>query len=170
MHIITPSSILRDWTVDDADSLVKHADNPRIAERMRNAFPSPYMMDDAKRFIAMATGPGPDLFLAIDVHGEAVGGIGIHRKSDVRCRSAEIGYWLSESYWVQGILTDAVSALVPVAFERYDIVRLHAGIFSSNTASMRVLEKCGFIREAVLKNAIWKNGVLLDEVVYVYFG
>jgi RimJ/RimL family protein N-acetyltransferase len=137
---------------------------------MRDAFPSPYTPDDAKRFIAKATGPGPDLFLAIDVHGEAVGGIGIHPKSDVRCRSAEIGYWLSESYWGQGIVTDAVSALVPVAFGRYNIVRLQAGIFSNNPASMRVLEKCGFTREAVHKNAIWKNGRSLDEVVYVHFG
>ena len=114
--------------------------------------------------------PGRTFFLAIDVHGEAVGGIGIHPKSDVRCRSAEIGYWLSESLWGQGIVTDAVSSLVPVAFDRYDIVRLQAGIFSNNPASMRVLEKCGFIREAVHKKAIWKNGRLLDEVVYVHFG
>ena len=170
MRVITPSSVLRDWTMDDAGPLVKHADNPHISARMRDAFPSPYTLDDAKRFIAMATAPGPNLFLAIDVNGEAAGGIGIHPKSDVRCRSAEIGYWLSESYWGQGIVTDAVSALVPVAFERYDIVRLQAGIFSTNTASMRVLEKCGFTREAVHKNAIWKNGRLLDEVVYVYFG
>jgi [ribosomal protein S5]-alanine N-acetyltransferase len=169
MRIITPSSILRNWTMDDTGPLVKHADNPRISAMMRDAFPSPYTADDAKRFIAMATGSGPDLFLAIDVHGEAIGGIGIHPKSDVRCRSAEIGYWLSESYWGRGIVTDAVSALLPVAFERYDIVRLQSGIFSTNTASMRVLEKCGFIREAVHKNAIWKNGRLLDEVVYVYF-
>jgi len=170
MQIITPTSILREWTVEDAESLVKHADNPHISALMRDAFPCPYSLDDAKRFIAMATGPGPNLFLAIEVHGEAVGGIGIHPKSDVRCRSAEIGYWLSEPSWGQGIVTDAVSALVPVAFERYDIVRLQAGIFSPNTASMRVLEKCGFTREAVHKNAIWKNGRLLDEVVYVYFG
>ncbi len=170
MRITTPTSILRDWTPDDAGPLVKHADNPRIAGSMRDAFPSPYTPDDAKRFIAMATGPGPDLFLAIDVHGEAVGGIGIHPKSDVRCRSAEIGYWLSESYWGQGIVTDAVSSLVPVAFGRYDIVRLQAGIFSNNPASMRVLEKCGFIREAVHKKAIWKNGILLNEVVYTHFG
>jgi RimJ/RimL family protein N-acetyltransferase len=170
MKIITPTSILREWTVEDAEFLVKHADNPRISASMRDAFPSPYTPDDAKRFIAMATCTGPDLLLAIDVLGEAVGGIGIHPRSDVRCRSAEIGYWLSELYWGQGIVTDAVSAIVPVAFERYDIVRLQAGIFSPNIASMRVLEKCGFIREAVHKNAIWKNGGLLDELVYVYFG
>jgi ribosomal-protein-alanine N-acetyltransferase len=170
MRIITPSSILRDWTMDDADSLVKHADNPRIAERMRDLFPSPYTLDDAKRFIALATEPGPNLFLAIEIGGEAVGGIGIHPLDDVRRRSADIGYWLSESFWGQGIVTDAVSSLVPVAFERYDIVRLQAGIFSNNPGSMRVLEKCGFIREAVHKHAIWKNGNLVHEVMYVHFG
>ena len=97
----------------------------------------------------MATGLTPNLFLAIDVKGEAVGGIGIHPLDDVKCRSAEIGYWLSESLWGKGIMSDAVRSLVPVAFERYDIVRLQAGIFSNNPASMRVQEKCGFTREAV---------------------
>jgi len=67
-------------------------------------------------------------------------------------------------------VTDAVRSFIPVAFERYDIVRLQAGIFSNNPASMRVLEKCGFIREAVHRDAITKNGVLLDEVMYVHFG
>ncbi len=170
MRITTRSSVLRDWTVADAVSLVKHADNPYIAGMMRDGFPSPYTHDDAKRFIAMATSPGPNLFLAIVAGGEAVGGIGIHLLEDVRRRSAEIGYWLSGDLWGQGIITDAVSSLVPVAFERYDIVRLQAGIFSNNPASMRVLEKCGFTREAVHKNAIWKNGTLLDEVMYVRFG
>jgi len=88
----------------------------------------------------------------------------------VKRRSAEIGYGISESLWGKGIMTDAVRSLVPVAFERYDIVRLQAGIFSNNPASMRVLEKCGFIREAVYRNAINKNGALLDEVMYVHFG
>ena len=170
MHIITPSCTLRNWVPDDAASLARHANNPRIAAMMRDHFPSPYTLDDAQQFISMATGPTPNLFLAIEVRGEAVGGIGVHPLDDVKRRSAEIGYWLSESLWGKGIMTDAVGSLVPVAFERYDIVRLQAGIFSNNPASMRVLEKCGFIREAIHRNAITKNGALLDEVMYVYFG
>jgi len=129
MQIITPSCTLRDWIPGDAGSLARHANNPRIAATMRDAFPSPYALEDAHRFISMATGLTPNLFLAIDVKGEAVGGIGIHPLDDVKCRSAEIGYWLSESLWGKGIITDAVRSLVPVAFERYDIVRLQAGSF-----------------------------------------
>jgi ribosomal-protein-alanine N-acetyltransferase len=170
MEIITPSAILRDWTTHDAEPLARHANNPRIAATMRDAFPSPYTLDDARRFITMATSPTANLFLAIERGGESVGGVGIHPHDDVRHRSADIGYWLSESLWGKGIVTDAVRSLVPVAFETYDIVRLQAGIFSNNPASMRVLEKCGFVREAVHKNAITKNGWLLDEVLYVRFG
>ena len=170
MRIITPNCILRDWVPGDAGSLARHANNPRIAATMRDAFPSPYTLEDAQRFISLATSPMPNLLLAIEIMDEAVGGIGIHPLDDVKHRSAEIGYWLSESLWGKGIMTAAVASLVPVAFERYDIVRLQAGIFSNNPASMRVLEKCGFIPEAVHRNAITKNGALLDEVMYVYFG
>jgi len=136
---------------------------------MRDAIPSPYTLADARRFIAMAAEQTPDLFLAIDAGGEAVGGIGIHVLNDVKHRSVEIGYWLSGQYRGRGIVTGAVSAIVPVAFRQYDIVRLQAGIFPNNPASMRVLEKCWFIREAVHRDAIFKNGVFLDEVLFVRF-
>jgi len=169
MRIVTPTSTLRDWSTSDAARIVKYADNPRIACHLRDAFPSPYTKEDAERFIAFATGPGRHLYLAIDISGEAIGGIGISPLADVKHRTAEIGYWLAEPFWGRGIATDAVRSLVPVAFERMGMVRLEAGIHSDNPASMRVLEKCGFVREAVHKNAITKNGRLLDEVVYVRF-
>lgn len=168
MRIVTPTSIIRDWRPDDAEPLVRHADNPRIASTLRDAFPSPYTIEDARQFIDLAT-TTTDMFLAIEISGEAAGGIGIHVLNDVKHRSAEIGYWLAEPYWGRGIATDAVMAIVPVAFQQYDIVRLQAGIFSNNPASMRVLEKCGFTREAVHRNAICKNGKILDEVMYVRF-
>jgi RimJ/RimL family protein N-acetyltransferase len=144
--------------------------NPRIAAMLRDTFPSPYLRVDAQRFITTATEPASNLFLAIDVKGEAVGGIGIHPLDDVKRRSAEIGYWLSESLWGNGIVTDAVRSIVPVAFDRFDIVRHQAGIFSNDPASMRILEKCGFNREVIPRNAITKNGTLPDEVMYVHFG
>ncbi|KAF5087810.1 Acetyltransferase (GNAT) domain protein [anaerobic digester metagenome] len=169
MRIVTPGSVLRTWTPDDAGSLVRHANNPRIAAVMRDGFPSPYTPADACRFIETAMDTTSHLYLAIDVRGEAVGGIGIQPLADIKRRTAEIGYWLSESFWGRGIVTGAVRSLVPVAFERFEIVRLEAGVFSTNPASMRVLEKCGFTREAVHRMAVTKNGATLDEVVYVRF-
>ncbi|WAI02192.1 GNAT family N-acetyltransferase [Methanogenium organophilum] len=110
-----------------------------------------------------------DLLLAIEVDGVAAGGIAVTLLDDVYCRTAEIGYWLGEPFWGRGIMTDAIAAVVPVAFVRLDIVRIQAGVFANNPASMRVLEKCGFVREAVLRNAITKNGVLMDEVMHARF-
>jgi RimJ/RimL family protein N-acetyltransferase len=169
LQIRIPGALLRQWQNSDASSLARYADNPRIAACMRDIFPSPYTIDDARRFITMATGPSPCLFLAIEVQGEAAGGIGIHPLEDVYHGTAEIGYWLAEQFWGNGIVTGAVRALVPVAFDRLEVVRIQAGIFSNNPASMRVLEKCGFVREAVHRNAIIKNGVVMDEVTYVRF-
>jgi RimJ/RimL family protein N-acetyltransferase len=169
LQIRTPGAVLRPWREDDALPLARYANNLRVSACMRDLFPSPYTIEDAERFIALATDPSPNLFLAIEVRGEAAGGIGIHPLEDVHRGTAEIGYWLAEPFWGQGIVTDAVRALVPVAFERTGVGRIQAGIFSSNPASMRVLEKCGFVREAVHQNAITKNGVLMDEVMYVRF-
>jgi [ribosomal protein S5]-alanine N-acetyltransferase len=169
MRITTPTATLRAWSTNDAAALVKYADNPRIACHLRDAFLSPYTKDAADRFIAFAAGPGRHLYLAIDIDGEAVGGIGISPLEDVKRRTAEIGYWLAEPFWGREIATDAVHALVPVAFEKEGIIRLEAGIFSDNPASMRVLEKCGFVREAVHKKAIAKNSRRLNEVMYVRF-
>ena len=212
-RIRTPTCLLRPWRPEDAPSLAKYADNPRIAATLRDSFPSPYTLDDANRFIAYAvwvttgaaSGPLPgfpffpspgvssgpssesslpsspgspggsscrtptDLLLAIEVEGVAAGGIAVTLLDDVYHRTAEIGYWLGEPFWGRGIMTDAVAAVVPVAFERFPIVRIQAGVFANNPGSMRVLEKCGFIREAVLEHAITKNGVLLDEVMHVRF-
>ncbi|ABN58203.1 MULTISPECIES: GNAT family N-acetyltransferase [Methanoculleus] len=169
MQIVTPGSVLRTWTPDDAGALARHANNPRIAATMRDRFPYPYTPADARRFIETAMDTTSHLYLAIEVCGEAVGGIGVQPLDDVKHRTAEIGYWLSEPFWGRGIVTDAVRSLVPVAFERFDIVRLEAGVFSNNPASMHVLEKCGFTREAVHRMAITKNGAAFDEVVYVRF-
>lgn len=167
MHIPAPPAILRTWREDDAPAIVRHADNPRVAAGLRDGFPSPYTEDDAYRFIALATEPDTgNLFLAIEMDGRACGGIGVHRLDDVYRRTGEIGYWLAEEYWGRGIATAAVRALVPVAFDHFDLVRLQAGIFASNPASMRVMEKSGFYREAVHRNAVTRNGVTMDEVMY----
>jgi len=66
-------------------------------------------------------------------------------QTDIHWLSAEIGYWLGEAFWNRGIVTAAVSALSAYAFKKLQLVRLYAGIFASNPASMRVLQKFGYI-------------------------
>ena len=87
--------ILRPWNINDLNSLVKYANNKNIAKNMTDKFPHPYSEEDGKSFIKMATANTPINIFAIDVNGEAVGGIGLHPQEDIHCKNMELGYWLA---------------------------------------------------------------------------
>jgi RimJ/RimL family protein N-acetyltransferase len=63
-------------------------------------------------------------------------------------------------------MTSAVRAVSDHLLGHFDLVRLEAPVFEWNPASMRVLEKCGFVREGVLRRSIFKDGQLIDGVLY----
>ncbi len=158
--------VLRPWVTEDAENLVKHASNLKIARNLRDGFPYPYTMSDATSWIEMILSNRKDVVYAIEVNGEACGGIGLHAMQDVYRFNAEIGFWLSERHWGKGIVTEAVGLLVNHAFQKYQWIRIYAGVFSTNKASMRVFEKNGFIQEAIHRKAVKKEGVFLDEYIY----
>jgi len=157
---------LRPWNIEDAESLVENANNIEIARFMSDAFPSPYTLEDAKNFIAFATKDEPIHIFAIDIDGQAVGGIGIHPQADIMKKNAELGYWLGEKYWGKEIISRAIQNIIPWAFRTYDITRIYARPFGTNIASQKVLEKAGFVLEARIKDNIFKNGAYLDELIY----
>ena len=165
MKFLLKDALLRLWSIQDAHSLAKHANNEKIAANLRDGFPHPYTEVDAKNWLKNAI-IDKNLLLAIEVNGEAVGGIGVIYKEDVYRKSAEIGYWLSESYWNKGIISEAIKILTEYTFANSDIVRFYAGIFDNNPASAQVLQKAGFFKEAVHKNAVIKKGVLMDEIIF----
>jgi len=95
-----------------------------------------------------------------------VGGIGLEPRQDVYRKTALIGYWLSEELWGRGIMPEAVKLVTNYAFTQLDFIRIQASVYSKNPASMRVLEKAGYVKESVMKNAVIKNGVVMDEHLY----
>ena len=157
---------LREFCPDDKYRLVELANNPKVAVNLRDGFPNPYTLADAENFLEKIVKQESVLILAIEYNGEFVGNIGLHKGTDVYRKSAEIGYFLGEPYWNMGIMTKAVNLICDYGFENLDIIRIHAGIFEFNPASMRVLEKCGFKREAVFEKAIIKQGKIYDEIRY----
>ena len=161
---------LRPFRMEDAEALVRHANNPKIAMRVRDRFPNPYTLRDAKEFLRAVSKrleDGPEYVLAIEVDEEAVGGIGIVRGSDIERVSAELGYWLSEHYWGRGIVTAAIRQFAPWIMEKFRLTRLHADTFHDNPASARVLDKAGFTKESVKRRAAIKLGEIKDMNVYV---
>jgi RimJ/RimL family protein N-acetyltransferase len=166
MELDLGSFIIREWRRGDEPSLVRHANNRKVWINLRDAFPHPYTMEDARRWVGKAGGEVPLTSYAIVVDGEAVGGIGIVLQPDVFRRSAEIGYWLGEQYWGRGIVTEALRALTEYAFANFDLCRIYAGVFESNPASMRVLEKAGYEFEGRMKKAVTKDGKTMDDFIY----
>jgi len=80
----------------------------------------------------------------------------------------EIGYFIGENYWGKGIATAAVSQMLEAIKKNKEIVRIEAKIFGNNLRSARVLEKNNFVLEGTRKKAIFKNGVIADEEVWVH--
>jgi len=158
---------LREFITDDKFRLAELANNPKISINLRDGFPNPYTVADAENFLEKYAEQQNSLVLAIEYNGEYVGNIGLHKGTDVYRKSAEIGYFLGEPYWNLGIMTKAVPVICDYGFANLDIVRIYAGIFEFNPASMRVLEKCGFKRESVAEKAIIKKDIIYDEIKYV---
>jgi ribosomal-protein-alanine N-acetyltransferase len=164
--LITKRLRLRAWRTDDEEVLAELADNRVIWLNLRDLFPHPYTLADARARIAAKKDEQPAKNFAIELAGELVGSIAIGPYSDVHRRTGEVGYWVGEPYWGRGIATEAIRAIVPYAFATFGLVRVEAGVYASNIASMRVLEKAGFEREGVLRKSVTKNGALLDSVLY----
>jgi len=158
--------ILRPWQLNDLDILVTYANNSKIAGFMTNQFPHPYTAEHGTAFINYATMTDPPLIMAISIGGEACGGIGVHPQPDISSKNAEMGYWLAEPFWGQGIITHAIPQMVAYGFKNFDINRIFARPFGSNIASQKVLEKAGFVLEAKFEKTFFKNGRFEDELVY----
>jgi len=166
MRLECGKCVVRDWTRSDKEALLQCANNPNIARNLTHMFPHPYTEADCESWFKLLEQMPEPTHWAIDVEGQAVGAIGVRIGEGIYSKSGEFGYWLAEAYWGRGIATDAVSATSRYAMARFGLVRLEAPVFEWNAASMRVLEKCGFIREAVLKSSAVKDGRLIDRTLY----
>ena len=162
----TDRFIVREFEKTDAYALAKYANNRNVWLGVRDAFPHPYSLDDAKEFIALAQSKQPACLFGIEIEMEAVGGIGYFVQEDVYRYSAEIGYWIAEPYWGKGLMTEIVTRFVEKVFERSNVWRIYAGVFGPNKGSQRVLEKAGFEKEGIGRKAVFKDGKILDEVRY----
>ncbi|HXX40722.1 MAG TPA: GNAT family protein [Chthoniobacterales bacterium] len=158
---------IRDWRATDAESLARHANNRRIWLMVRDRFPHPYTIDDAKNFLQRAMAENEtEKFYCIEISGLAAGGIGFKPGQDVHRHTAEIGYWLGEEFWGHGIMSEVVPAFVDYCFEKFPLNRVAAQAYSSNPASARILEKAGFVLEGRLRKHVIKDGQILDSLLY----
>ena len=98
--------------------------------------------------------------------GLFVGGTGLHR-IDWAVRRFEIGYWVRTGFEGQGLVAEAVRALTRLAFDRLGAARVEIRMDSTNLASRRVAERCGYTLEGVLRqDSLTPAGARRDTCVY----
>ncbi|KAL6232066.1 hypothetical protein BDW75DRAFT_218572 [Aspergillus navahoensis] len=173
LHLSESNTLIRPFipTNSDTESLADHANNPKISQYMRNAFPSPYNRSNAIDWIAftMSQKPTHDFAICLASTNAVIGAIGLKPRTDIQHRSMELGYWIGEEYWGRGIASEAVVQFVRWVFGQAvfaHVVRIDAEVFDGNEASKRVLEKAGFVSEGRRRCAVEKRGVVLDTFVY----
>ncbi len=108
----------------------------------------------------------PPFVMGITSGAELVGLVGAHPMADIERNTAEIGYWIGSSFQGRGLATKALRAIIPYAFSTLGKRRLQARVFEGNAASMRVLARCGFTPEGILRKAVTKDGCELDLHVF----
>jgi RimJ/RimL family protein N-acetyltransferase len=136
--------LLRTIEAGDLESLVAGANDYAVSSMLARV-PFPYTLADAELFLAAVrdgAAAGRDLTLALTLAGRPVGCMGI---ADLGTES-EFGYWLARAEWGKGLMSQAARAFLAHAFAAYDLVRVKAGAFADNPASLRIQEKLGFVQ------------------------
>lgn len=158
--------VLRRLNEQDAPVLARLLNNKKIWDNVRDKIPFPYTEQDAKEFIGWCQAEDPPMTFGIEYNGQLAGCIGLLKQEDVYRLSAEIGYWIGEPFWNNGIATEATRLMVDYGFKELKLVKIFTGVFDFNKAFQRVLEKVGFKLECVSEKALIKNGVIRDEYRY----
>ncbi|MEO4001073.1 GNAT family N-acetyltransferase [Mesorhizobium sp. CAU 1732] len=140
--LVTERLVLRPPHDDDIPELAELANNRKLAE-MLGRMPHPYGEREARSFIAGTRNgsiSGCSFAVALGDNGAFIGCAGLHP----RAAGLELGYWIGEPYWGRGYATEAAHALVDLAFRATTVDLLHVSCRVINSASRRVIHKCGF--------------------------
>jgi len=162
---------LRPWALDDVPAIAAACDDPEIARWMHQV-PSPYTERDAREYV-LATQAAwrkrrDGIFAVVDCEtGEIVGSCAMHAV-DPEVENVEIGYWTAAAARGRGLTTRAVKLIVAWALHGLGAERVQLRADVRNSASLRVAEKAGFLREGVLRAAGFnsREGRRIDYAIF----
>lgn len=164
--LLTPRLVLRDWTNADLRDLYAYSKDPAVGP---NAGWAPHTSRAASRVVLESLIQEQEVW-AIQLRntGRVIGSIGLHNdrlRDEVGAKM--LGYVLGKSYWGQGYTTEAARAVLAFAFETANLQLVSVYHFPANAASRRVIEKCGFTCEGILRRSYKRyDGQIFDQVCY----
>lgn len=159
---------LRQLTAADLPTLVALAGESAVALNTINV-PHPYHLADAHQWLrvseaAYAAGEGVTFAIELKQTAEFIGSIGLGLEP--RFDRAEVGYWLGIPYWNQGLMSEALAAMLRFGFETLGLNKILATHFANNPASGAVMRKNHMVKEAELAQHVKRAGHYLDVVQY----
>ncbi len=158
---------LRPFQAEDADAVRQLVGDWEVARSLPNV-PYPYGPDQAADWInhtRRGLAAGSEVTLAVTRRGgDLVGAVGLTLSP--HGRSAELGYWIGQPHWGQGLATEASAAILRYGFERLGLRRVDATTLAYNKASVRVLEKIGLTFERETSRDFRNLGGLRPVAVY----
>ena len=164
----TPRLIARRFAPTDLDAFVAMRADPDVA-RFQDW--ESFTEADGREFLdwCASRGPGePGWFqfaLERKEDGAFVGDCAL-KTFEADNRLAQVGYTIVPEYWNRGFATEAVRGVIGYALASFPIHRIVASVDPRNAASVRVLEKAGFVKEAHFRRSEWFKGAWADDAVY----
>ncbi|HHG86502.1 MAG TPA: N-acetyltransferase [Bacteroidetes bacterium] len=164
----TSRLLLRKITLADVPALLKYVNHKSITDNILN-FPAPYLEEDAVfrlNFVHQGFKNAERYVFAIILKegGELIGEIGLHL--DGAHNRAEMGFWLAVPFWNMGLMTEAVKVVLEFGFEALKLHKIHATHYLDNPASAKVLQHCGMLKEAELKDHYRNGDTYLSVIQY----
>ncbi|SFU79669.1 Protein N-acetyltransferase, RimJ/RimL family [Clostridium sp. DSM 8431] len=146
MILKTERLILRPWREEDSKDLYEHAKNPNVGPTA--GFPPHKNVEESLEVIKNVLSKNINYAIILKETNKAIGSIGIliGKKSSLAKNNeeGEIGYWIAETYWGQGLMPEAVKEIIRYAFQDLKLLTLWCGYYEGNKKSKRVQDKCGF--------------------------
>ena len=159
---------LRRISMADHPTLFKAMSDPRVIQFYGSSYQTPEETRSLMDWFEFNFDHGLGLWWAIclqDAPTRMIGACGIH-DWDQQHHAAELGFWLLPEYWKQGLMRECLQTLLPFCFSDLNLHRLQARIERENIASQQLLEREGFQREGILRDAELKNGAYV--AIYLY--
>jgi RimJ/RimL family protein N-acetyltransferase len=162
--------LLRPLQKSDLSLFIKWHSDPEVNEYLGRYLPVTQVMEEKWLEEAASTKGGTRVHFIIEaVNGnvsQPIGSIGLGM-IDHRNQTAVMGIAIGEKdYWKKGYGTEAVQLLIDYGFKQLNLNRINSYVFAPNTRSLRMHEKVGFIKEGICRQTCYKNGRLVDEVVF----
>jgi len=173
MKLTTKRLILREVSKKDLKDLYSDMNNIKISSCLLGV-PHPFKLKDACDWIkhcekTQKQKPREEFVLAITIKGKnkMIGEV-IISETDHHQKKAELVYWLSETHWRKGIISEALKAVIDFAFNKLNLRRLEVSAFAENKASNELAKKLGFKYEGTRRQSCVpeSTGKIHDDHIY----